>query len=157
MKRLLLGFLLVIASGVIVAEAQVAACDASGKQIVARRWDVVLGHEWEMVRDCRHPEWPARARSVKSLIERPANPVANPPASPTAIFVEPLLIRAGEPVKLWQQAAYVRMEMNGVAEQAARRGEHIDVLVTRHNDDGSITSTHLSGTVRAAGDVEMDR
>ena len=148
MKRLLLGLFLVIASGFILAQAQVASCDASGKQVVARRWDVVLGHEWEMVRDCRHPEWPARAQSVKGLIGATVNTAA--PAK------DPVIVHAGETVKLWQQAAFVRMEMSGVAEQAARCGERIEVRVTRRNEDGSTSTTSFSGTVRATGDVEME-
>ena len=153
MKRFLLGLLLVIGSGLLIAQAQ-AACDASGRQVVARRWDVVLGHEWEMVRDCRHPEWPARAQTVKGLLGRPSSVSIQASSAPAK---EPVIIRAGDIVKLWQHAAFVRMEMSGVAEQAARRGERIEIRVIHHNDDGSSTTARIAGTARAAGDVEMDQ
>jgi flagella basal body P-ring formation protein FlgA len=69
----------------------------------------------------------------------------------------PLLVRAGDSVRLWQQAENVRIEMTGVAEQGARAGEPIMVRVVRQTDDAGQTVQRISGTVRGAGDVEMER
>ena len=148
----------VILAGVLAARsvaAQVATCDASGKQAIAHRWDVVLGHEWEMVRDCRHPDWPARAAAVKAIAAI-AHAMPVPPAAAIAA-PEPPVVHAGDAVTLWQQAAFVRIELAGVAERAARRGERIEVRVTRTAEDGAQTVERIAGTVRAPGNVEMER
>ncbi len=155
MKRLWIGVALVFLSGALYAKAQVATCDASGKQTVARRWDVVLGHEWEMVRDCQHPEWPSRVRAVpatkavqgKRVVELAA------PVAPQA----PILVHAGDTVTLWAQGALVRIEMSGVAERAARGGEQVQVRVTHPGSDGGLSVERISGTVRGAGNVEMEQ
>ena len=135
------------------ATAQLPACDATGRQTVARRWDVVLGHEWEMVRDCRHPEWPAHALAVKELLPITARTPAST-AAPVAVPA-PFIVHAGDIVTLWRQAAFLRIEMTGTAEQAARAGERVAVRVNRNRDDGAQTVEHIEGTVRAAGNVEM--
>jgi hypothetical protein len=154
MKRMWIGVGLVMLSGVLIAKAQVATCDASGKQIVARRWDVVLGHQWEMVRDCRHPEWPARAQVTGGAVSAIENKKAV--ATMPAVAQSPILVHAGDIVALWQQAALVRIEMSGVAEQAARSGELVSVRVTHITAEGGMSVERLSGTVRAAGNVEME-
>jgi hypothetical protein len=152
MTRLLLGIAFLTA-GFTGADAQLATCDASGKQIVARRWDVVLGHQWEMVQDCRHPEWPARAQAIKGVvaIENKRSDVA------TRVETQgPILVHAGDTVALWQQAALVRIEISGVAERAARIGERVSVRVTHITAEGGMSVERISGTVRAAGNVEME-
>lgn len=153
MKKI--GFLIVVLAAGFSVKAQVSTCDASGKQAVARRWDVVLGHEWEMVRDCRHPEWPARAQLVKG----DATPVAIKTVDAAVVVAsqEPIVVHVGDVVTLWQQAAFVRIEMSGVAERAARSGERIDVRVTHTTAEGGMSVERFSGTVRAAGNVEMEQ
>src|ERR1700733_15125947 len=98
-----------------------AGCGATGTEVVARHWDVVLGRGWEWVRSCAHPEWPMRAVAVDAkegamafqaerlvvTTGRFAGPVET---------AGPLLVHAGETVRLWSQAAMVRIEMSGVAE-----------------------------------------
>jgi Chaperone for flagella basal body P-ring formation len=153
MKKI--GFLIALLAAGFSAKAQVSTCDASGKQAVARRWDVVLGHEWEMVRDCRHPEWPVRAQLVKS---EAASVAVKPVASVVMVASqEPIVVHAGDVVTLWQQAAFVRIEMSGVAERAARSGERIDVRVTHTTAEGGLSVERFSGTVRAPGNVEMEQ
>jgi hypothetical protein len=153
MKRLLLGIAF-LTVGFVAANAQAATCDASGKQIVARRWDVVLGHEWELVRDCRHPEWPARGQATKDAGPTFASkPIA---VAPSAEAQGPILVHAGDTVSLWQQAVLVRIEMSGVAERAARSGERVSVRVTHVTAEGSMSVERISGTVRAAGNVEIE-
>jgi flagella basal body P-ring formation protein FlgA len=70
---------------------------------------------------------------------------------------QPLLVRAGDSVRLWEQDAMVRIEMRGVAEQSARAGERVVVQVTRQTDDAGLTVELIGGIVRGAGDVEMER
>jgi flagella basal body P-ring formation protein FlgA len=69
---------------------------------------------------------------------------------------QPLLVRAGDAVRLWSQGGRVRIEMSGVAEQSARSGERVVVRVTRQTDDAGLTVERIAGTVRGAGDVEME-
>jgi hypothetical protein len=67
----------------------------------------------------------------------------------------PLLVHAGDRVRLWSQDERVRIEISGVVEQSARNGDHVMVQVTRRNEDTGISVDRISGIVRAAGDVEM--
>ena len=153
-------------------------CGADGYRVTARQWDAVLGRGWELRQSCAHPEWPARAvavgagslpvlavrtiaaAQVAAGVARAGQAVQISPASPTAQAVQvaqPLLVRAGEEVRLWSQGERVRIEMSGVAEQSARNGERVVVRVTRQTDDAGLTVERIAGTVRGAGDVEMER
>jgi hypothetical protein len=154
MKRMWIGVGLVMLSGVLFANSQVSTCDASGKETVARRWDVVLGHEWEMVRDCRHPEWPAKARTLRGAA---ALTESKPVTTVAANSQSPIVVHAGDTVTLWAQGELVRIEMSGVAERAGRSGERVEVRVTHATGDGGMSVERISGTVRAAGNVEMAR
>jgi Chaperone for flagella basal body P-ring formation len=129
-----------------------ATCVAGGYRVVARRWDATLRTGWELRQDCAHPEWPARSVAVASV-----ETSGRLDASEIALIVQPLLVRAGDRVRLWQQSTNVRIEMSGVAEESARRGEHVVVRVTRQTDDAGLTVQRIDGTVRGAGDVEMER
>jgi flagella basal body P-ring formation protein FlgA len=68
-----------------------------------------------------------------------------------------LLVHAGEPVRLWFQDETVRIEMSGVAEESARGGDHVTVRIMRQGDENGMTVKHITGTVRGAGDVEMEQ
>jgi flagella basal body P-ring formation protein FlgA len=69
---------------------------------------------------------------------------------------QPLLVHAGDPVRLWMQDNTVRIEISGMAEQSARRGERVIVQITRQNDAG-LTVQRVAGIVRGSGDVEMEQ
>jgi flagella basal body P-ring formation protein FlgA len=72
-------------------------------------------------------------------------------------YARPLLVRAGDTVRLCLQDEKVRIEMTGVAEQSARDGEPVVVRVTHQSDDAGLTVERIAGIVRAPGDVEMER
>jgi flagella basal body P-ring formation protein FlgA len=74
-----------------------------------------------------------------------------------AMAAAPLLVRAGERVRLWRRDAVVRIEMSGVAESSARDGERVVVRVTRETEDAGLATQEIAGVVRGAGDVEMVR
>ncbi len=134
--------------------AQGAGCSGDGRRVVATRWDAVLGKGWELVEDCAHPERPARLVAAVSVVEAgPAGIVRGLPVT----VIRPLLVRAGDVVRLWQQTNTVRIEMSGVAEQSAANGEHVAIRVTRPADDAGLTVQRIDGTVRGAGEVEMQR
>ena len=139
-----------------VAAAQ-AGCGVGGYRVVGERWDAVLGTGWEMRQDCAHPEWPARAVAVST---RPIGAVVRAAESArenVGRALEPVLVRAGERVRLWFVDATVHIEMSGVAEQPARMGERVTVRVERQDGDAGLRVEHIAGMVRGAGDVEMGR
>ncbi len=84
-------------------------------------------------------------------------------ASSTAKTVEwasvagPLLVNAGSPVRLWMQDRMVRIEMNGVAERSARKGDRITVQVTHKDEEAGLSVERIAGIVRGPGEVEMER
>jgi len=134
-----------------------AACGIDGYRAIARRWDAVLGTGWELRQNCAHPEWPARSIAVNSVAVNPAQYTGLVESSAPPKYARPLLVRAGDTVRLWLQDEKVRIEMTGVAEQSARDGEPVVVRVTHQSDDAGLTVERIAGIVRAPGDVEMER
>ncbi len=128
-----------------------------GYRVIARRWDAVLQMGWEMRQNCAHPNWPARLVSVASIARGPAAVSRFVMPNEQAPAVEPLLVRAGDQVRLWMEDGPVHIEMSGVAEQSARNGTHVIVRITRQSDDAGLTVQRIPGIVRGAGDVEMQR
>jgi hypothetical protein len=137
--------------------AQHAAVCGGGYRVIAHRWDPVLRMSWEMRQDCAHPDWPARLASVASIAAGPIAVGSLVMPTDQAPAVEPLLVRAGDQVRLWLVDGPVRIEMSGVAEQSARNGTHVIVKITRQSDDAGLTVRRIPGIVRGAGDVEMER
>lgn len=132
-------------------------CVAQGYRVVARRWDAVLKLGWELRQNCAHPEWPARSVAIDSPQETVAVPVVNVNPGHVAALNQPLLVRAGDQVRLWMQDNNVRIEISGMAEQSARGGERVMVRIMHQSDDAGLTVERIAGVVRSAGDVEMER
>lgn len=129
-------------------------CDASGYRVLARHWDAVLKVGWELRQDCLHPEWPARSFPLRQPFV--SNAAASQGAAPTpAGFADPVAIHVGDTVRIWGQSATVRIEMQGIAEQSARRGETLTVRIAPPSSDSLVQ--HLAGIVRDPGEVEMAR
>lgn len=136
-------------------------CGTDGYRTVARSWDAVLKREWESRQECAHPERPLRLVAINyedsgSAKQSYRSGYESVPAA-THMLVEPLLVKAGDTVRLWMQGTVVRIEMSGVAERSASQGERVIVQVTRHDDDAGLTVEHIAGTVSGAGEVEMER
>jgi hypothetical protein len=145
-------------SGPAAAQAQtLAGCGANGYRVFATRWDVVLGIGLELRQDCAHPEWPARMVVIGSTGTALTARNVSLGTNEAAPSVQPLLVHAGDRVRLWSQDEMVRIEMSGVVEQSARSGERVVVQITRQNDESGTTVERIAGTVRGAGDVEMER
>lgn len=137
-------------------------CDAAGYRVVGARWDTVLQRNWEVRQDCLHPDWPARlAGFATRLGVGKKQEVRTETGGLQAAEVEgnnaPLLVRAGEAVRLWAREERVRIEMSGVVEQSAHLGERVVVRITRQSDDTGLTVERVGGVVRGVGDVEMER
>jgi hypothetical protein len=131
-------------------------CAVGGYRVVARRWDAVLRTGWELRQNCAHPEWPAHSVAVGAITAGGGIGVTEV-LRPSAELVPPLLVRAGDAVRLWLQDSTVRIEMSGVAEQSARSGERVLVSVTKQDADEGLTIQRIAGIVRGVGDVEMER
>ncbi|HWB32387.1 MAG TPA: flagella basal body P-ring formation protein FlgA [Acidobacteriaceae bacterium] len=131
-------------------------CREVGYRVLAQHWDAVLNKAWETRQSCAHPSWPAYLVSINH--PSPALPASGPLIRPGLSVTEqrPLLVRAGESVRLWSQDANVHIELTGIAEQSARLGERIQVRITNREESG-LTTQEIPGVVRGAGDVEMHR
>jgi hypothetical protein len=132
------------------------ACAVGGYRVLARRWDAVLRAGWELRQDCAHPEWPAHSVAVGATAADGDIGITEVLRPSTAI-TQPLLVRAGDAVRLWLQDATVRIEMSGVAEQSAHSGERVLVRITKRDSDEGLTVQDIAGIVRGVGDVEMER
>jgi hypothetical protein len=138
-------------------------CGAEGYRVMARRWDALLQRSLEVRQDCAHPERPARMIAVgpKDMRMADMGPMAHVGIAPVrtnevAQSAAPLLVHAGDRVRLWSQDERVRIEMSGVVEQSARSGDRVLVQVTRRNEDTGMSVERIAGIVRAVGDVEME-
>jgi len=159
------------------AQAQ-AACGADGTRAIARRWDAVLGVGWELRQDCAHPEWPARLLALGPATRVPAaaavtlagavrmiqvaQTVQPQPVQPQIVPAQivpakPLLVHAGDSVRLWMQDKTVQIELTGIAEQSAHSDERVVVRIVQQTEDAGQTVQRIAGVVRGAGDVEMER
>jgi hypothetical protein len=151
-----IGCVLAAASGETRAQTQ-AVCGADGYRVTAKRWDAVLRKGFEYRQVCAHPEWPARLVALGSVAGEKIVESGPAKAMEVAIIAEPLLVTAGAPVRLWMQDNLVRIEMSGVVERSARKGDHVTVQVTHQNDETGLTVERIAGIVRGPGEVEMER
>jgi hypothetical protein len=145
--------------GCLVSPAQTqSACGAEGYRVVARNWDPVLRRGWESRQECQHPEWPLRLAAIKTVEGDTASVKSAAAPMPTpAIEQQPLLVKAGDKVRVWMQDQAVRIEMSGVVERSAHQGERVVVQITRQDDETGLTVQRIAGMVSGAGEVEMDR
>lgn len=131
-------------------------CGSDGYRVISRRWDALLGTGRELRQNCTHPEWPVRSILMGSGVT--GDPVKhNSPVPESKLLLQPLLVHAGDTVRLWQQDEKVRIEMYGVAEQSAREAERTIVRVLRQHGEEGTSVERIAGVVRATGDVEMER
>jgi hypothetical protein len=125
----------------------------TGYRILSRHYDAALQKTWELRQDCLHPDWPAHSVAVTNTALLTGNAVSLQLA--TVANIQPLLVRAGEPVRLWSQDRSARIEVTGIAEQSAHLGERINVRITHQSDDNGLTIQHISGIVRGTDSVEI--
>ncbi|HEY5056788.1 MAG TPA: flagella basal body P-ring formation protein FlgA [Acidobacteriaceae bacterium] len=131
------------------------ACPA-GYRVLSRRYDAELRTMWELRQDCAHPAWPACSVAIANSALLAGNSTSLPLAAVSTIpAAAPILVRAGEPVRLWSQDAASRIEIAGIAEQSAHLGEQINVRITHQTEDNGLAIQHIAGIVRAAANVEM--
>jgi hypothetical protein len=116
--------------------------------------DPVLGKRWAMLTRYEHSEWPAIALPIDNsgTFHWPQCPrwVSRPNAQPKPI------VHIGEPIQAWKHESLLYIEVAGVAEEDGWLGQKIRVRVLRPVSYGNASPPeHLSGTVRAPGNVEI--
>jgi Chaperone for flagella basal body P-ring formation len=144
-----------------VAQAQ-NACGADGYSVVTRSWDVVLRRGWESRRECAHPERPLKMVATYSEEVGPGRTATLTDLTKSKISIsmselQPVMVKAGETVRLWLQDSTVRIEMAGVVERSAHKGEPVMVQITRQSDEAGLMIQRIAGTVSGSGEVEMER
>jgi hypothetical protein len=141
-------------------DAQQSVCGPDGYRVAARHWDAVLKRQWESREACEHPGWPLRLAAISS--DRAFNSTADLPNLANAAEIgtknpKPLLVKAGDVVRVWMQGDRVRIEMSGTVERSAHQGEPVVVQITRHDDETGLTVQRVAGTVSGADEVEMEQ
>ena len=133
-----------------------ARCGAEGYRVIALRADALLDMAYELRQDCAHPDRPSRLVAVGPALRAAETRELLQGAKQGIPAGQPMMVRAGETVRLWMQDAMVRIEMEAVAEGPARAGERVMVRQMRQGEDGAISVQHFAGIVRGPGDVEME-
>lgn len=131
-------------------------CRAPDYRVILRRWDSVLRRGVELRQNCSHPEWPAQSILLSSSTVEPNTP-HKLTGSEQIPVTRSFLVHAGETVRLWRQDEKARIEMYGIAEQAARNDERVMVRVVRQHGDEGTSLERIPGVVRGTGDVEIER
>jgi flagella basal body P-ring formation protein FlgA len=80
-------------------------------------------------------------------------------AAPTVVVKEaaPLVVKAGETVRVWSWDGMVKMETTGVAQVGGELGKRIRVRLMRQGMESAGTEIFVTGMVSGLGSVEMGR
>ena len=135
-----------------------AGCGAEHKVVVAVRRDSVSGSTWALMVDCEHPERPARM--VLMADKSAAVGEVKGAVGVRSVRVEtvaPMVVRAGETVRLWSQDGVSRLETTGVAQESGAAGRRIRVRLLRQEMQSDEAERFLTGVVDGPGSVEMGR
>jgi hypothetical protein len=124
-----------------------------GYRVTSVRWDPLLRHGWAMVARCGHPEWPEVA--LPTRLSSLALKLEGGTASIGVVDV-PLVVRAGDTVRLWRRENKLRIEVAAVAEESGGLGKSIRVRLVRAGMEGQ-AERQMVGVVRGPADVEMQR
>jgi hypothetical protein len=113
--------------------------------------DPVLNRSWAMVIPCDHPEWPAFALPLHNSI----SPAQLKVQADATKILAPVVVRAGDIVRLWRQESSLRIEVAGTSEGNGGLGDLVKVRLLRRNTDDQSITEQFSGIVRGPFDVEM--
>ncbi|RSL14880.1 flagellar basal body P-ring formation chaperone FlgA [Edaphobacter aggregans] len=123
-----------------------------GYRVTSVRWDPLLRQGWAMVARCGHPEWPevALPTRVSNLLRREEGTAL------IEVVDRPLVVRAGDTVRLWRRENDLRIEVAAIAEESGGLGKSIRVRLMHAGVDGQ-PERQMVGVVRGPEDVEMQR
>lgn len=120
--------------------------DGGGFRLEGYRQDPLGSRRWALVRSCSHPERPALAVAMLREAAQQA------PRSRAASEARPILIRAGERIRLVSSSANVRMELEAVAQGSGAAGQTVRVRLMSQPGE---PERFLDAVVRQAGEVEF--
>jgi Chaperone for flagella basal body P-ring formation len=129
------------------------ASQRGGYRVTGIQSDPVLGRRWAVVANCDHAEWPVLA-VITSGSAQDARSRTNPIPMTIARSV-PVVVHAGDNVRLWKQEDRLRIEVAGVSEESGGLGKTIRVRLLRRSADDQVIQEEFSGIVRGPSDVEM--
>jgi hypothetical protein len=120
-----------------------AAC-ANAQTSTALRWDPVLRRQWLTTTDCNHPERPPQATLTTT-----STPLPHTITQPNT----PLVIRAGDRIRLWSVDRNTRTELSAIAEESGALGASIRVRLEPISTGE--TRPEFRGIVRGPANVEL--
>jgi hypothetical protein len=127
-----------------------------GYRVTSIHWDPVLRQSWATVARCDHPEWPeisVRAEQVSTGSDRAVQSIDQ--VMDKSSISAPVIVHAGDIVRLWKEEDLMRIEATGVAEESGGIGRRIRVRLRRRNTDDQSREEEFTGIVRGPSNVEM--
>jgi len=132
------------------------ATEDKGYRVTSIHWDPVLRQNWATVARCDHPEWPeisVRTEQVSTGSDRAVQSIYQSTGRP--FISAPVVVYAGDIVRLWKKEDLLRIEVTGVAEESGGVGKRIRVRLRRRNTDDQSREEQFTGIVRGPSNVEM--
>lgn len=125
------------------------AAKESGYKVIGVRQDRLLGRNWAVIARCDHPEWSTVALPFSG---EAASAV---PKAYASDLLSPVVVHAGDTVRLWRREPLLQIEVAGVAEENGSLGKTVRVRVVSRNTDNPFTREEFTGIVEGRADVEM--
>ena len=131
------------------AAVQVGEQEGGGYRLEFVRADAFGRRRWASVRSCVHPEWPA------AVVQTGVQAAKTAAAEETTRAAEPMVVRAGDRVRVVESDAVSRLEMAGVAQASGRVGDRLAVRILAAGDGGE--ELVVEAVVRGAKLLEAGR
>ena len=121
----------------------------SGYEVIRIKSDRLLGTNWAEVGRCFHPEWSTLSFPVSKLsLEIMSRTAAGSVSAP-------ILVRAGDSVRLFRREPFLQIEVAGISEGTAGLGGTVRVRLVTRSSAASSAPEELTGVVRGRSVVEM--
>ena len=120
-----------------------------GYRVVRVESDPLLRRSWAMVASCAHPDWSMLLLPVS--VAQPLKLTKARQAGPEL----PIVVHAGDPVRLWRREALLQVQTAGICKQNGRLGEIVRVRLFQRHNDNLTPPEELTGVVQGPSDVEM--
>jgi hypothetical protein len=121
-------------------------------QVTKVQWDPVLQKKWTWVSNCKHPDWPMHALQSGS---NGTSSESTGQSSSERIGPVPMVVRAGDVVRLWHREDYLNIEVTAVAQENGALGQAIRVRMVYPKNAEPQEEKHFTGIVRGPSDLEM--
>jgi hypothetical protein len=121
----------------------------NGYKVIKVQRDELLRRSWAMVANCEHPEWSVIALPISS-----SSSIEFMRSFPS-IAQLPIVVRAGDTVRLWRREALLQITVNGVSEENGSLGNTVLVRLPQRSIDSISPPEEFTGVVRGPSNVEM--